>query len=177
MTANTQPDIDALRAEIAELHAELDGRDEEARERWIQKQLDETSLKSTDFRNGIAMDIAPAREAVALWVGAARSMLGNAPNYSETPIEMTVSVAEDPERFVFTLQRAGKLTPHEARQKAEARAKQLEHTLREVLDAFEAYCPRSDFYGPSSDTVDPEDLQRWRAVLPSDQDPDGGRCG
>ncbi|MCW2895671.1 MAG: hypothetical protein JWO75_5160 [Actinomycetia bacterium] len=96
-----------------------------AAERWINKQLDETGLKSMDFRNGMTMDIEPAREMVAQWVGAARAMLGDAPNYSETPIEMVVKVAEDPERFAFTLQRVGKLTPHQARQAAEARIEAL----------------------------------------------------
>jgi len=92
---------------------------EASAERWVQKQLKETGLKAMDFRNGMAMEIEPAREMVAHWVGAARAMLGDAPNYSETPIEMEVKVAEAPERFAFTLQRVGKLTPHQARQKAE----------------------------------------------------------
>ncbi|WP_327169528.1 hypothetical protein [Streptomyces subrutilus] len=116
----TDDDLDQLYAERQQLLAELDGRSEEARERWIKKQLNETGLKSMDFRNGMTMDIEPARDMVAQWVGAARAMLGDAENYSETPIEMVVKVAEDPERFAFTLQRVGKLTPHQARQRAEA---------------------------------------------------------
>lgn len=95
--------------------------DQAAAQQWIQKQLEETGLKSMDFRNGMAMDLEPAREMVAHWVGAARAMLGDAPNYSETPITMDVKVAESPETFAFTLQRVGKLTPHQARQRAEAR--------------------------------------------------------
>ncbi|MGW2582964.1 hypothetical protein ACWCYZ_16785 [Streptomyces virginiae] len=116
----TDNQLDELYAEREQLLAELDGRSEEAHERWIQKQLDETGLKSMDFRNGATMDLEPARDMVAQWVGAARAMLGDAPNYSETPIEMIVKVAEAPERFAFILQRVGKLTPHEARQQAEA---------------------------------------------------------
>ncbi|WP_069885256.1 hypothetical protein [Streptomyces luteocolor] len=123
----------ALQAEEQreQLLAELGGRDEEARERWIQKQLDETGLKSLDFRNGVAMEIEPARELVAYWVGAARAMLGDAPNYTETPIEMEVKVGESPERFAFVLQRVapGALTPHEARQQAEARAERAEAAI------------------------------------------------
>jgi hypothetical protein len=75
-------------------------------------------------------------------------MLGEAPNYSETPIEMTTSLAADPdnsaswEKFAFVVQRIGpgKLTPHEARQAAEQRADkaevkvdQLSQALAEVL--------------------------------------------
>ncbi|MFD3802620.1 hypothetical protein ACFWTC_03105 [Streptomyces sp. NPDC058619] len=116
----TDAALDQLYDEREQLLAELNGRDEEARERWIKRQLDETGLKAMDFRNGMTMDIEPARELVAHWVGAARAMLGDAENYSETPIAMEVKVAEDPERFAFTLQRVGKLTPHQARQQAEA---------------------------------------------------------
>ncbi|MBQ1122612.1 hypothetical protein [Streptomyces sp. B15] len=117
----TDDELDRLYAERDELLAELGGRDEEARERWVQKQLAETGLRAADFRNGMTMEIEPARDLVAHWVGAARAMLGNAPNYTETPIEMEVKVAEDPERFAFILQRVGygALTPHQARQRAE----------------------------------------------------------
>jgi hypothetical protein len=117
--ADMLAEITRLRAEHDELLTELDGRDEEARERWIDKTLNETGIKAMDFRNGMSMELEPAREMVAHWVGAARGMLGDAENYSETPVEMEVKVGESPERFVFTLQRAGKLTPHQARQKAE----------------------------------------------------------
>ncbi|MFG2747238.1 hypothetical protein ACGFY0_45305, partial [Streptomyces chartreusis] len=113
---------------------------EEARERWIQKQLDETGLKAMDFRNGMAMEIQPARELVAHWVGAARAMLGDAPNYTETPIEMEVKVGESPERFAFVLQRVGKLTPHQARQQAEERAKRAEAELLRSVNARETLC-------------------------------------
>ncbi|MFD0358282.1 hypothetical protein ACFVHW_31815 [Streptomyces sp. NPDC127110] len=128
----TDNDLDELYAERDQLLAELDSRSHEARERWIQQQLDETGLKSMDFRNGMTMDLEPARDMVAQWVGAARAMLGDAPNYTETPIEMVVKVAEDPERYAFTLQRVGKLTPHQARQQAEQRAERAEAALARV---------------------------------------------
>lgn len=105
-----------------------------AAQTWVQNQLEQTGIRAMDFRNGATMDLEPAREMVAHWVGAARAMLGDAPNYSETPVEMVVKVGEDPERFAFTLQRVGKLTPHQARQKAEAR---LASVLAEC-DAIEA---------------------------------------
>lgn len=115
---------------------------EAAAQQWIDKQLAETGLKAMDFRNGMTMELEPAREMVALWVGAARAMLGDAPNYTETPIEkpveMEVKVAESPERFAFTLQRVGKLTPHEARQKAEARVAELEDELRRLRGTADA---------------------------------------
>jgi hypothetical protein len=116
--------VDAARApllaRIAELETELDGRSDEAAERWIQKQLAETGLRMADFRNGMSMELEVARDLVAAWCGAARAMLGDAPNYSETPITMTVKVGESPETFAFTLQRVGALTPHQARLNAEA---------------------------------------------------------
>ncbi|CAM5531156.1 hypothetical protein SALBM135S_00872 [Streptomyces alboniger] len=126
----------ALKAEEEreQLLAELGGRDDEARERWIQQQLAETGLRSMDFRNGMSMEIEPAREMVAHWVGAARAMLGDAPNYSETPIEMEVKVGESPERFAFVLQRVapGALTPHQARERAEVRAASAEAAIERV---------------------------------------------
>ena len=117
---DAEREIDRLRAERDELLTELDGRGEEARERWIARELEKTGLRSMDFRTGMSMEIEPAREMVAAWVGAARAMLGYAPNYSETPVEMEVGVGEDPQRYAFVLQRVGRLTPHEARQQAEA---------------------------------------------------------
>ncbi|MFD8626650.1 hypothetical protein ACFV4E_22665 [Streptomyces hygroscopicus] len=107
---------------------------EAAAKQWIEKQLAETGLRAMDFRHGMSMEIEPAREMVAHWVGAARAMLGDAPNYTETTIEMEVKVGESPERYAFVLQRVGKLTPHQARQHAEQRVNRI---LAEC-DAIEA---------------------------------------
>jgi hypothetical protein len=41
----------------------------------------------------------------------------------------------------------------------------LAATLREVLDAFEAYWARASYCGPGGSTVQPEHLQAWRATL------------
>jgi hypothetical protein len=136
--ARAREDIPWLLGQLEELLEELGGRDEEARERWIAKQLAETGLRSMDFRNGMAMDIEPARDMVAHWVGAARAMLGDAPNYSETPVEMEVKVGESPERFAFILQRVGKLTPHQARQKAERERDEARGQLAAVLAECDA---------------------------------------
>jgi len=76
-----------------------------------------------DFANGAVMDIVPARDAALGWVGAARALLGNAPNYSETVMEF--GIPEDPQRYAFTVQKIGKLTPHQARQRAEAERDEL----------------------------------------------------
>lgn len=127
-------EIHRLQAENTELIAELDGRDDEARERWITKQLDQTAIRSMEFRNGAHMDLEPARELVAHWVAAARAMLGDAPNYSETKLEFDVKVAESPEMYTLVVQRhaPGALTPHEARQRAEAEAEKLRDELAEL---------------------------------------------
>lgn len=116
----TDEPVAQLRPVVEDLLAEA------AAQRWLDKQLAETGIRAMDFRNGATMELEPAREMVAHWVGAARGMLGNAPNYSETAVEMVVKVGEDPQQFAFTLQRVGKLTPHQARQQAE-------HARDEVL--------------------------------------------
>jgi hypothetical protein len=117
--------------------------DEETVRRLAAKLIADTGIRAMDFRRGASMDLEPARDAVALWVGIARGMLNGGPNYSETRVdygledppgvEMTVGLAEDPERFVFRLQRAGRLTPHEARREAEDRAASLEAELARFL--------------------------------------------
>ncbi|MFF7249964.1 hypothetical protein ACFZBU_39450 [Embleya sp. NPDC008237] len=111
----------ALRDRVIELEEALGAWDDEAHERWIARQEAETAMRSIDFRNGAAMEFEPAREMVAHWVGAARAMLDDAANYTQTPVELTVKVAESPEQYAFILQRVapGALTPHQAREAAE----------------------------------------------------------
>jgi hypothetical protein len=101
---------------------------EAAAQQWMQKQLQETGIRSMDFRNGVHMDISLARDLLAHQVAAARAMLGDAPNYTETKVEFDVKVAESPELYTIVIQRhaPGALTPHEARLKAEARVAELE---------------------------------------------------
>lgn len=116
--------------------------DDEALDRMANTLLEETNLRAMDFRNGMSMEIKPARALAANFVGAARAMLGEAPNYSETPVEMTTSLAADPEvpatweKFAFIVQRIapGKLTPHEARMAAEQRADAAEAKQQAVAD-------------------------------------------
>jgi hypothetical protein len=92
--------------------------DEEAVSQMAGQMVEATRIKSLDFRNGMKMDLVPARELAALWAGAARGMLLDAANY----VEMEIGLAGDPERFVFRLERCGHLTPHQARIQAEERA-------------------------------------------------------
>lgn len=101
----------------------LDVVDEETVRRLSDKLISETYLKSMDFRNGANMDIRPARALVAQWVGAARTLLEGAENYSETRVDF--GIPEDPQRYSFVVQKAGKLTPHEARRRAEAECGEL----------------------------------------------------
>jgi hypothetical protein len=106
--------------------------DEEAVNRLAAEFIAETKLKSMDFRNGGSMELEPARDAAALWVGAARGLLDtvNAENYTE--IEMTFGIGEDPRRYAFTCQRVGKLTPHQARRQAEAERDAARDVVREM---------------------------------------------
>jgi len=110
--------------------------DQAAAQQWIQKQIDETGIRAMDFRNGAEMELAPARELLAHWVAAARTMLGDAPNYTETKVSMDVKVAESPEMYTLVVQRhgPGTLTPHEARQRAEAGLATVLQTLATWLD-------------------------------------------
>lgn len=138
---------------------------EAAAQQWIQKQLDETGIRSVDFRNGMQMELEPARQLLAHQVAAARALLGDAPNYSETKLEFDVKVAESPELYTIVIQRhaPGALTPHEARQQAEAR---VAAALAEC-DAIE-----EEVYGQHDEDDDGmrEAVRRIRAVLAGDRD-------
>jgi hypothetical protein len=104
---------DQARAEANELRAELERRitaDAEAL-------ADQTLMRGLTVERGkLELNLIPPREIVAVWVHAAREMIGDAENY----VEMEVKLAGEVERFAFVLQRVGKLSPHEARQQAEA---------------------------------------------------------
>ncbi|PVC80557.1 hypothetical protein DBP19_36075 [Streptomyces sp. CS090A] len=116
---------------------------EESAHQWVEKQLEQTGIRATDFRNGMEMELAPARELLATWVAAARTMLGDAPNYTETKASMDIKVAESPEMYTLVVQRhaPGALTPHEARQKAEAKVTELEAQLAEYEVMNPQQCP------------------------------------
>lgn len=105
---------------------------EAATQRWVADQMAQMKIKSMDFRNGIAMELDPARDMASTLVAAARTLLMGGENYcehvyttqedaSKTSYSMDVSIPELPERYTLTVQRVapGKLTPHEARMRAE----------------------------------------------------------
>lgn len=107
--------LDAARAEVEQLHREA-----------ADALVNQAKFKSMSVEEGAAvLNLESPREIVIAWVWAARAMLGDAPNYSETRIDfpsasMEVKAAGEVERYVFTVQRAGRVTPHEARLAAEA---------------------------------------------------------
>lgn len=148
-TASTITDdaLEALYEEREQLLAELDGRDEEARERWIQKQEEQLGIKWADFRAGNwEMDLQSGRDFAAAYVAAARALLGDAPNYTETKLMFDVKIAECPETYTLVVQRhaPGVLTPHEARVQAERRAERAEAAIervRHVAALIEAAAP------------------------------------
>lgn len=117
---------------------------EAASQKWVGEQMAQMKIKSMDFRNGIAMELEPARDMVAVWVASARALLMGADNYCESvytspedagraSYSMDVSIPELPERYTLTVQRVapGKLTPHEARMRAE---KMIAETWQWVAD-------------------------------------------
>lgn len=111
--------------------------DDEAVERMAQHYVDDTHLQAVEFRNGMEMKLKPARDMVALWVAAAKTMLGEAENYSETEVRlpsmsMDVKVAEEFEMFTLTVQRARKPTPHDLRRLAELQAAELRDLLGSI---------------------------------------------
>ncbi len=114
--------------------------DPEQDDQAAQALVDQTQMKGLSVKDGTAtLELVPPHELVLAWVEAARGMLGDAPNYSETRIdfpktEMEVKAAGEYERYVFTLQRAGKLTPHEARKQAEAERDQLKTDLAAAVE-------------------------------------------
>lgn len=105
--------------------------DEECVNRLGEQFIADTKLRAMDFTNGAHMEMEPAREVAALWVGAARGLLENAENYSE--ISMEFKAGGDYQRYAFTCQKVGKLTPHEARRKAEAERDEARLEVQRLL--------------------------------------------
>lgn len=115
-------------------------------QRWVTEQMAQVGIRAAEYRNGTAMmELEPAREMVAMWVGACRGLIGTGPNYSETvltdrvdhlanrgdKVEMGVKVAESTDKYVITVQRDAfdAITPHEARVRAE---KQRDDLVKKV---------------------------------------------
>lgn len=126
--------------------------DDAAIERMAQYYVDDTHVRSMEFRNGAELELVPAQDMVAVWVATARTMLGDAPNYSETrvdfpaeKVEMELKLAGEVDRYVFTVQRAGKLTPHEARVKAEQERDETRAEIGRMRDLLGAVWVYADW--------------------------------
>ena len=121
------PELEQLRAEL-ERRADADA----------EALADQTLMKGLTVKDGAAnLELIPPREIAAVWVHCAIGMLGDAPNYTETEVKMpSVSMEISPagtyDRYALIVQRVGKLTPHEARQAAEARADAAEAAIARV---------------------------------------------
>lgn len=139
-------DVPVLLAEVERLREELDRRAQVDAEALV----DQTLMRELSVKDGVVgLDLVPPRELAAMWVHCARGMLGDAPNYTETPVEMPsvsmeVGLAGEVERYALIVQRVGKLTPHEARRQAEAERDRLrsrleaaEHVMRRALAEVE----------------------------------------
>lgn len=154
-------EVESLKVELAKLRAayeeaadERDRLHNEGVDAMAERLLQETNMRSMDFRNGMSMEIEPARALAANFVGAARAMLGDAPNYSETPVEFEFGLAGQPERFVFIAQRVGKLTPHQARQQAERERDEIRAecedwhqkaaVLHDAIERVRAVCDKAE---------------------------------
>lgn len=96
----------------------------------------QTTLRGMTVEEGaVVLELGLPRELVIAFVHAAREMLGDAENYCETRIDfpsvsMEVKAAGEWERYALVVQRAGKLTPHEARRRAEAERDAMSQMLR-----------------------------------------------
>jgi hypothetical protein len=113
--------------------------DEEAANRMAGQLVAECRFRAMEIRDGrIVLEMSAAREIAAMWTGAARAMLENAENYSETAMTFTDKGPGPHRKYAFTVQKVGRLTPHQARQRAEARADRLAAASRAVLAAFDA---------------------------------------
>jgi hypothetical protein len=104
--------------------------DDQAVDRMADALMQDVRVRSMEIRNGtFEMDLDGAREMAAMYVGMARTMLCGAENYSSTRIIHTVKIAESPEEYELIVQRVGKLTPHEARKRAEAERDEAREAL------------------------------------------------
>lgn len=94
----------------------------------VEALVNQAAVRGLTVQGGRAeLEVVPPHELAVEWVRAARGMLADAPNYAETTVafpeetvSMEVGAAGEPDRYILTVQRAGKLTPHQARRQAEA---------------------------------------------------------
>lgn len=136
--------VEAVLGALAEYDAQLDQRAE--------KLVDQTMLQELAVRDGVpTVTVIPAPELAAIMFDSFREMLGDAPNYTETILEpsgvaMVVGAAGERERFALTLQRVGRITPHQARQAAEQRAERAEAENKELRAEVNTLKAPPDFH-------------------------------
>ncbi len=115
-----------IRAYVRELETQVEQLHQAAADAHAEAIVRQTTLQGMTVEDGAAhLQLGPPRELVIAYVHAARELLGDAENYSETRIDfpsvsMEFKAAGEFERYALVVQRAGKMTPHEARRKAEA---------------------------------------------------------
>ncbi len=102
---------------------------------------DGTMMKALTVKDGeICLDLEPATDMLKLFVATMRGVLHGygAENYVETEMQapafsMDLRDADTPyDSYTVTIQRRERPTPHEFRQKAEARVAELEEELRQL---------------------------------------------
>ncbi|MFJ8727715.1 hypothetical protein [Streptomyces sp. NPDC093269] len=102
---------------------------------------DGTMLRSLEIRDGVAtLDLEPATEILKVFVASMRGVLDGygAENYVETEMQapsvsMDLRDGNNPmDSYTVTIQRRTRPTPHEFRQRAEARVTELENELAQA---------------------------------------------
>lgn len=128
--ARARDDVLAMAALVEQLSAELDRRDQAEAEELV----DQTRVESLRAENGqMHVTLIPPRELARRMFAAFLHMVGDAQNYVE------YGASYEGQRFAFTVQRVGpdKLTPHQARERAEQRADLAEQEVARLLDQIE----------------------------------------
>ncbi|MET8006159.1 hypothetical protein [Nonomuraea glycinis] len=164
---------------------------------------DKTKLRGISVDGSrVTVDIVPPEEIAATWLHFARQTLGDAVNYAESSYEIPPSANTHPEvlrsitiplhpagkareRYTITVQRVGKLSPHEARilaedraQQADAKAERLNRKLAAAKKQRDAYSHAMHELGPAvaealaavrllraGNSIDPVNLERLEDVL------------
>lgn len=154
---------------------------QESPEEFSKRMSAETKVHAIEYRHGhLEMEIEPAKEMMEAIVSFARTIIGDAPNYTETKCQWTVSPADSAEDYTITVQRIapGKMTPHEARVKAEREVGRLREAIREHRDTF----PDEPMQGDRKlwSALEPPRLsesERWKEVTKRAEEMEEGRDG
>jgi hypothetical protein len=185
------PDVDAVAGLLYDaeaLAADLDRLHAVKAEEYINATVGLRSMQVVD--GAMTMDLAAARELTLQMVAAARGMLAGGANYSETrvdlpadadagradpagAVEWTVGLAGEPDRYVIRVQRAGRITPHEARRAAEAdaarwRALAASLAARLRLRAYCASHPAGLYAANCLPCLDRAAYDQWREATTED---------